>query len=60
MNPIQDGLFWGSSRMGGNKKAPLPKICYTYPTIMKLGTVTPYPKKIRKINESRDTPLDFC
>ena len=22
---------------GGGKKAPLPKICHTYPTIMKLG-----------------------
>ena len=60
-NPIQDGLFWGFSRMeGGGKKAPLPKICHTYPTIMKLGTVIPYPKKIQKIYESRDTPLEFC
>ena len=42
---------------GGKQKGPLPKICSTYPTIMKLGAVTPYPKKIRKINESRDTPL---
>ena len=31
---------------GGGKKAPLPKICHTYPTMMKLGTVTPYLKKI--------------
>ena len=60
-NPIQDGLFRGCSRMGGNpKRPPLPKICRTYPTIMKLGTVIPYPKKIHKIYESRDTPLDFC
>ena len=22
INPIQDGLFWGCSRMGGGKKAP--------------------------------------
>ena len=26
---------------GGGKKAPLPKICHTYPAIMKLGTVVP-------------------
>ena len=26
---------------GGGKKAPLPKICYTYPAMMKLGTVIP-------------------
>ena len=32
-----------------NKKAPVFKICHTYPTIMKVGTVIPYLKKIRKI-----------
>ena len=32
------------------------KICHPYPTKMKLGTVIPYPKKIQKIYESRDTP----
>ena len=61
LNPIQDRLFRGCSRMEGwDKKAPFPKICRTYPTMMKLGTVIPYPKKIRKIYESRDTPLEFC
>ena len=60
INPIQDGLFRGYSRMGEAKKVPLPKICHTYPTMMKLGTVIPYPKKIQKIYESRDTPLEFC
>ena len=44
---------------GGNKKAPLPKICHTYPTMMKLGTVTPYLKKIQKLFESRDAILEF-
>ena len=39
----------------GAKKVPLPKICHTYPTIMKLGTVIPYLKKIQKIYEARDT-----
>ena len=34
-NPIQDGPIWGFS-----KKAPLPKICHTYPTMMKLGSYT--------------------
>ena len=40
-----------------------PKICHTYPTMMKLGTLIPYLKKIRKIHKSRDTrdtPLEFC
>ena len=31
---------WG----GGSKRSPLPKIYHTYPTMMKLGTVIPYPK----------------
>ena len=38
----------------------LPKICPLYPAIMKLGTVIPYLKKIQKIYESHDAPLDFC
>ena len=37
------------------KKAfPLPKICYTYPTMMKLGAVIPYLKKIQKIYKLRN------
>ena len=59
-NPNQDGLCSGFSQMGGGKKAPLPKICHTYPKMMKLGTVIPYLKKIQKIYESHDTPLEFC
>ena len=34
---------------GGGKKAPLLKICHTYPTIMKLGTFIPYLKKTQEI-----------
>ena len=60
INPIQDGLFRGCSPMVGGKKAPLPKVCHTCPTMMKLGTVIPYLKKIQKIYESRDTPFKFC
>ena len=50
--PIQDGLFGGCSRMGGQskKKPPLPKICRTYPTMMKLDKIIPYLKKISKTN----------
>ena len=62
-NPIQDGLFWGCSRMraeGGGKKAPFPKICHTYPAMMKRGTVIPYLKRIQKIYESRDKFYEFC
>ena len=41
------------------QKGPLPKICHTYPTMMKLGTILPYIKEIHKIYKSRDTPLEF-
>ena len=53
------GIF-GAAYGWGGKKATLPKICHTYPTIMKLGTVIPYLKKIQIIYESRGTPLEFC
>ena len=48
---------------GPESVPPPPKICHTYPTMMKLGTLIPYLKKIRKIYKSRDTrdtPLEFC
>ena len=38
---------WGEEG-GGAKKPSLPKICHTYPTMIKLGTVLPYLKKIQK------------
>ena len=61
INPIQDGLFGGCSRMGGGVfLSPLPKIRRTYATIIKLGKVIPYPRKIKKIYQSRDTSLEFC
>ena len=59
LNPIQDGHFWGCSRMG-IQKCPLPKIYHTYPTIMKLYTVLPYLKKIQKLYKLLITTLDFC
>ena len=63
VNPIQDGPFRGCSLMGGKKgvtKMSHPKISHTYPTMMKLGTLITYIKKIQKIYKSRDTPLEFC
>ena len=54
------GIFGAAHGWGGDKKAPLPKICHTYPTTMKLGTVIPYLKKFRKIYESRETHPKFC
>ena len=55
------GIFGAAHGWRGEaKKAPLLKICHTYPTMMKLGTVIPYLKKIQKIYESCDTPLEFC
>ena len=54
------GLFeaaHGWRRGGGKKTPPLPIISYAYPTMMKVGTVIPYLKKIQKIYKSLDTPL---
>ena len=48
---------WGE---GGWAKSPPPKICHTYPTMMKLGPVIPHPKKIQKVYKSPDTPLELC
>ena len=48
------GIFGAAHRWGG-KETPLPKICHTYPTMMKPGTVIPCLKNIRNIYESRDT-----
>ena len=60
-NPAQNGLFRACSRIGGEgKQAPLPKTCHTYHTMIKLGAVIPYLKKIQKIYESHNTPLEFC
>ena len=45
---------WGGVGVGGQK------ICHTYPAMMKLGTCTPYLRKIQEIYKSRYTPLEFC
>ena len=37
-----------------------PKICHTYPAMVKLGTIIPYLKKIQNTYESRHTPHEFC
>ena len=61
VNPIQDGLFRGCSRIGGGgtgaKRPPLSKICHTYPTVMKLGTLILYLNKIQKYINNVTHPL---
>ena len=42
------GFFGAAHGWRGPKRPPLPKICPTYPAMMKLGTVISYPKKIQK------------
>ena len=55
------GFFGAAHGLGrGGAKGPLPKICHTYPTMVKLGTIIPYLKDTQKMYESRDTPLEFC
>ena len=57
-------VFLGLLTEGGEgeevKKALLPKICRTYPKMIKLGTLMPYLKEIQKIYKSRDTLLELC
>ena len=46
INPFQDGPFWGCLWVGGGtKRPPFLKICFAYPTVMKLGTAIPLPKE---------------
>ena len=54
------GIFEAAHGWGAQKSPPLPKICHAYPTMMKLGIVIPYLKRIQKIYESRDTLPEFC
>ena len=44
---------------GKNTLFPLSKICHTYPTMMKLGTVIAL-KKIQKMYELLDSSLEWC
>ena len=53
------GLLTEEGGEGGAKRPPLPKICHRYSTMMKLGTVIPFLKKIQKTYKSRDTALAF-
>ena len=55
-----DAYGWRGDGGGGGKKGSRPKICCIYPTVMKLGAAIPYLKKIQKVYESRETPLEFC
>ena len=49
---------WGDGGVGGGtKKALLPKIYHTYPTMMKLGTEIPYLQKIQKYMNHLTHPL---
>ena len=53
------GIF-GAAHGWEGQKDPFPKICHTYPTMMKLGRVILYLKKIQKIFQSLDIPPEFC
>ena len=54
------GFFGAPHGWGEAKKSPLPKICHTYPAMMKLFLVIPYLRKTPKKYKSRDIPLEFC
>ena len=41
--------FFGAAHGWSGEMSPLPKICHTYPAMMKFGTVVAYLKKRKKI-----------
>ena len=52
-------LFGNSHEWGrGQKGAPFPKICHTYPTMMKRGTLIPHLKKIQQNTNHVTHPLN--
>ena len=53
------GIFGVAHGWEVAKRPLLPKIYHTYATMMKLGTVIPYLKKIQKIYQVHDTPPQF-
>ena len=63
-SPIQHEHFRGCSCMrswdGVGQKGPFPKICHTYPQLMKLGSYTLPKENQKKIYELRDANLTFC
>ena len=60
---LKNFLYSGSAFLGlltnrgGGKNTPLPKICHTYPKVMKFGTVITYLKKIKKHMNNVTNPL---
>ena len=54
------GYFGAAHGWGGAKKAPLPKICSTCPTMMKLDTVIPYLKESKKYIDHVTHPFSFA
>ena len=51
------GGGWGKGGEGGGQKGPISKICHTYSTMIKLGTVIPYLKKSNKYMNHMTHPL---
>ena len=54
------GLIGAAHGWEAKKKKTLPKMCHTYPIMMKLGTLIPYLKKFQKPYKSHDVQLEFC
>ena len=52
--------FFGTAHGWGAKRSHSLKSVTHILQMMKLDTAIPYLKKIKKIYESRDTPLEFC
>ena len=59
INHIQVGSFQDCSRIE-LQKCPRPKICHTYPTMMKLSKVIPYLRKFKTYINHVTHPLRFA
>lgn len=57
---LRMGVFRAAHGIRSKKPPTLPKIFHSHPTVIKIGTVIPYLKRIQEIYKSRDRPLDFC
>ena len=54
------GVFFEAAHGFGGGARKTSSLYLRYPTVMTLGTVVSYPKKIQKIYKSCDTQLNFC
>ena len=60
LTTLRMDFFVTAHAFSWNKGSPVPKICYIYSTMMKLGILVPYLKKAQKICKSPEKSLKSC